>query len=152
MGVTLRAIGRGLALRCPNCARAPLFTGFITPARRCPACGVRHMRERGEWLGSTETTLILSLPFAALAWLVLGAVPGLTRDARFALTFVVFALAFPFVYRHVRGAWLGLMRAWEDGAEGAGEPSGLEWEGLAEDQAERERRQAERAATRRRNE
>ena len=25
--------------RCPNCGRAPLFTGFLKVVDRCPACG-----------------------------------------------------------------------------------------------------------------
>jgi uncharacterized protein (DUF983 family) len=25
--------------RCPNCAQAPLFAGFLTVTPRCPACG-----------------------------------------------------------------------------------------------------------------
>ena len=29
----------GLACRCPNCGRMPLFAGFLKLARGCPACG-----------------------------------------------------------------------------------------------------------------
>ena len=29
----------GLACRCPNCGRSPLFAGFLKLARGCPACG-----------------------------------------------------------------------------------------------------------------
>lgn len=34
----LTAIGRGLACRCPNCGKAPLFQGFLKIRSRCPAC------------------------------------------------------------------------------------------------------------------
>ncbi|MDO8322990.1 MAG: DUF983 domain-containing protein [Phenylobacterium sp.] len=29
----------GLAGRCPNCGEGPLFSGFLTVAARCEACG-----------------------------------------------------------------------------------------------------------------
>ena len=34
----------GLACRCPNCGRSPLFTGFLKLARGCPACGQDYSR------------------------------------------------------------------------------------------------------------
>lgn len=30
----------GLRCRCPRCGEGRLFTGFLTPAPRCPACGL----------------------------------------------------------------------------------------------------------------
>lgn len=34
------AIGAGLRCRCPACGEGRLFDGFLTVARRCPACGL----------------------------------------------------------------------------------------------------------------
>lgn len=34
-----RAILAGLRGRCPNCARGPLFEGFLKVRRTCPDCG-----------------------------------------------------------------------------------------------------------------
>lgn len=33
------AIASGLACRCPNCARGPLFDGFLKVRSRCEVCG-----------------------------------------------------------------------------------------------------------------
>lgn len=33
------AIGRGLACRCPNCGKGPLFQGLLKIQPRCEACG-----------------------------------------------------------------------------------------------------------------
>jgi uncharacterized protein (DUF983 family) len=33
------AFSAGLKSRCPACAQAPLFEGFLTVRSRCPACG-----------------------------------------------------------------------------------------------------------------
>ena len=32
-------IAAGLACRCPNCGKGPLFDGFLKVRARCPACG-----------------------------------------------------------------------------------------------------------------
>jgi uncharacterized protein (DUF983 family) len=37
-------IRAGLLCRCPNCARAPLFKGFLKVVDRCEACGFDFTR------------------------------------------------------------------------------------------------------------
>ncbi|WP_332678580.1 DUF983 domain-containing protein [Brevundimonas sp.] len=37
-------IRAGLLCRCPNCARAPLFAGFLKVVERCGACGFDFTR------------------------------------------------------------------------------------------------------------
>lgn len=139
-------MARGLRLRCPRCGEAPLFRTFLETERACPACGAIHQRDRGDWLGSTETALILAMPIAIVAWLALDAA-HLDPDLRFALALASFLAAYPFVFRRVRGAWLGLLRAWEgDTPEPVepGPPAPIEWATFASEQETRRRRATER--------
>ena len=46
IGRTLRLLGRGLRLRCPNCGKGPVLRGWFRTQVRCGSCGIRV--ERGE--------------------------------------------------------------------------------------------------------
>ncbi len=52
MGQRLRALRRGLALRCANCGGRGLFRSYYTLRNRCPTCGFAFVREEGYWLGA----------------------------------------------------------------------------------------------------
>ena len=47
----LRRIGRGLALRCPNCGGGRIRRG-IDLVETCPTCELRYERHEGYWLGA----------------------------------------------------------------------------------------------------
>jgi uncharacterized protein (DUF983 family) len=54
-----RLLGRALLLRCPNCGKGGLFTGFFKMRERCPNCGI--LLERGEpdyFIGAYTLNLI----------------------------------------------------------------------------------------------
>ncbi|MEM9616792.1 MAG: DUF983 domain-containing protein [Pseudomonadota bacterium] len=36
----LRAVGRGLRKKCPQCGRGAIFSGYTTTARQCAECGL----------------------------------------------------------------------------------------------------------------
>jgi uncharacterized protein (DUF983 family) len=46
LGRTIRLIGRGLRLRCPNCGKGPVLQSWFKLRVRCATCGLRL--ERGE--------------------------------------------------------------------------------------------------------
>jgi uncharacterized protein (DUF983 family) len=46
--VAWRAMLRGLALRCPNCARAPLFARYLKVRDACPMCGEELFHHRAD--------------------------------------------------------------------------------------------------------
>ena len=66
-----RQLGRALLLRCPNCGRGGLFTGFFNIKERCPNCGI--LLERGEsdyFLGAYTLNLIAVEVLLALGFVV----------------------------------------------------------------------------------
>jgi uncharacterized protein (DUF983 family) len=42
------ALRHALRCRCPACGNAPLFSGFLTPAENCPACGQGWQNHRAD--------------------------------------------------------------------------------------------------------
>jgi uncharacterized protein (DUF983 family) len=67
-------IARGLANRCPNCGRAPLFQAgkLFSLNRQCPSCGLKLEKEEGFFLGAMAlnygVTCIGLLSPVALLW------------------------------------------------------------------------------------
>jgi len=44
----LRALWRGLRMRCPNCGQASLFGRFLKVVDHCPACGEEFSHHRAD--------------------------------------------------------------------------------------------------------
>lgn len=108
-----RLILRGFALRCPQCGRGRLYRRVFTLRRTCTECGQPFLRDDGDWTGGAEITMLLVSVaafalFFALTWFT---------ELEFAWTAGIVvggaAVTMPFVYRHVKGAWVGAVRAWE---------------------------------------
>jgi uncharacterized protein (DUF983 family) len=68
---TLRALWRGLTLRCPRCGGGHILRGWFGLKERCPTCGLRL--ERGEeedyYLGGMLLNIILVFVIFAVAFL-----------------------------------------------------------------------------------
>lgn len=60
---TLRALSRGIRLRCPRCGGGHILRGWFGLEERCPTCGLRL--ERGEeedyYLGGMMLNIILAV-------------------------------------------------------------------------------------------
>lgn len=46
---TLLYVGRALRLRCPNCGKGKVITGWTKVRERCSVCGLRFARGEGEY-------------------------------------------------------------------------------------------------------
>jgi uncharacterized protein (DUF983 family) len=44
----VRAIGRGLRCRCPNCGEGHMFRAFLKVVDRCPVCGTELFHQRAD--------------------------------------------------------------------------------------------------------
>jgi uncharacterized protein (DUF983 family) len=44
----LTALGRGLLKKCPNCGRAPIYTGWAREVKTCPHCGLIYEPTEGD--------------------------------------------------------------------------------------------------------
>ena len=53
-------------LRCPNCGRGRLFSGWFRMRPECPSCGLFYFREEGYFLGA------MFLNFIASSLLIIG--------------------------------------------------------------------------------
>src|SRR3954465_3510558 len=66
-----KLLGRALLLRCPNCGKGSLFTGFFKMKERCPNCGI--LLERGEsdyFIGAYTLNLIAVEILLAIGFLI----------------------------------------------------------------------------------
>ena len=64
----LRALGRGIARRCPHCGQGPLFRGWSHHLERCSVCGLVYERNPGDtW---AFTIIGDRLPVAAIIVLI----------------------------------------------------------------------------------
>lgn len=101
-----RALGRGLRLRCPVCGEGRLFRSFLRMNEECPRCGVGFSRESGQWLGSMDINLTLSL-LLLLAPVIFLPDIGLPRALMiWGAGAVLLPLA---LFRPIRGLWTALV-------------------------------------------
>ena len=101
-----RAIGRGVRLRCPVCGEGRLFRSYLQMNEECSCCGVGFSRESGQWLGSMDINLTLSLLLLLTPVIFLPDL-GLGRElALWGAGAVLLPLA---LFRFVRGFWTALV-------------------------------------------
>lgn len=75
-----RALGRGLAKRCPRCGRGRMFSGYYGLRPTCPECGFPFQRAVEDHLGVIYiTTAIQTAAFAAIVLVYEPARPWLGR-------------------------------------------------------------------------
>jgi uncharacterized protein (DUF983 family) len=97
-----------LRLRCPVCKAGPIFPGFMTMTRTCPACSAGIEREHGYFLGSIYFNYGLTCILCAV--LYFGMLLGLGMSRAVALwSAVAAAVLFPlWFWRYARSLWLML--------------------------------------------
>lgn len=100
------ALSRGLWLRCPVCGEGRLFETYLRMNDECPCCGVGFSREAGQWLGSMDINLTLSL-LLLLVPLVFLPDLGLRREL---ILWGAGAVLLPLaLFRPIRGFWTALV-------------------------------------------
>ncbi len=73
-----RALGRGLAKRCPRCGQSRLMDGFLRLRKACAGCGLQFERAVEDHIGLIYiTTAIQTAMFAAFALVLQPANPWL---------------------------------------------------------------------------
>jgi uncharacterized protein (DUF983 family) len=83
-----------------------LFRTYLRMHDECPRCGVGFARESGQWLGSMDINLTLSL-LALLLPVVFLPELSLARELEI---WGAAAVLLPLVlFRHIRGLWTGLV-------------------------------------------
>ena len=105
---TIHKLWVGLRLRCPNCERGPLFSGFFTMHPTCANCHVRFERSSGESLGGVMINLVLVELVTIGGYFLSEALfhPPLLFQIIFWVTFnILLVLA---CYRPARGVWVSV--------------------------------------------
>lgn len=57
---------RGLARRCPLCARGKVYESYFQMRSRCPSCGYPFEREEGYWVGALVVNMAVAEIWFAL--------------------------------------------------------------------------------------
>lgn len=109
MAGLLRAIGRGMAGRCPVCGGAPLFESFFGLRAACGACATRFTGASNQSAGA----MILNV-FVTIALGFVGAVLVVVRFPQslglaLMLLFGGLCLFHILFYRIAFGIWMGIL-------------------------------------------
>ncbi len=106
---SLRALGRGARLRCPECGQGDIFERGLHMHEVCAYCGVRFERAPGEALGAAyllgALTLVTTLTGVLLIDVVLDADPTPFIAVWIAITLLINLV----LYRRLRGLWIGVL-------------------------------------------
>lgn len=108
----LRVFWNGLRLRCPHCGTGRVFASYLRMDDGCVECSHVYQRDRGDWTGSAEITIIFSAGAAFAVALTLKAFPAFDQVPLMAVGLVSWLLLFPLVFRRVKGAWVALLYVW----------------------------------------
>ncbi len=100
------ALLRGLRQRCPVCGKGRLFRSALAMNEECPRCGVGFSRESGQWLGSMDINLTLSLILLLTPVIFLPDI-GLGRELMLGGAGAV--LLPLLLFRFIRGLWTALV-------------------------------------------
>jgi uncharacterized protein (DUF983 family) len=112
---------RALGLRCPRCGSAPLFTGLVRMAPRCPVCGLVFERETGYFIGAIYINYGLTVALAVAGYFVVEAWLAPSPGWQVA-GWGVFAVLFPlWSFRYSKSLWLAIDHL-VDPTDAAGEP------------------------------
>lgn len=78
-----------LRCRCPNCARGPVFSGWLNQVRpQCSVCGLSYFPESGYYMGGMILTYVLTAALLIVTYLFTLAFPRLgaaPEDVKFPL-------------------------------------------------------------------
>ncbi|WP_425500107.1 DUF983 domain-containing protein [Propylenella binzhouense] len=112
-----RAIGRGLASRCPNCGRGAIFTGFTRIVDFCPVCAEPlHHHRADDAPPYIVITIVGHIVIGLLLWTEMRFSPPIWLHMA---VWLPLALALSFVLmRPVKGGVVGLQ--WALGMHGFG--------------------------------
>lgn len=104
----VRVVRRALALRCPRCGGAQLFSGWLTMRSECALCGLRFERAQGYWVGAIYINYGVTTSLALGGYFLLWAYTDLSTAAQLAV-WIPFLLVFPlWFFRYSRSLWLAL--------------------------------------------
>lgn len=104
----LRAILRGLFLRCPNCGYGGIGRGLLQIIETCPNCGVRFEASEGEGVGAMYINFIAAVGIAIAGFFIVNAVTDIEPMVQGTGWLIFAALFMLFFHRHARGLWVGI--------------------------------------------
>jgi|SRR5690606_30374511 len=106
----LRAMGRGIIGRCPNCGKGKLFSGFLALVPRCGTCGEPLERFEPDLLLALLVGLAV-LTVAAHVFFAIELTGGGSPVLYLTLLFPITAVVTLLIIRPFKGGLVGLMWA-----------------------------------------
>lgn len=117
---TVRAMARGLALRCPSCSEGRMGRSLFGIGGMCAACGQPFELGAGDFSGAIMIAQMLLGLAAIPVWILFTILTTLSFTATVVWTFIVlFALLILF-YRNIKGMWYGFLISADSVQQGAG--------------------------------
>ncbi|MNK54939.1 hypothetical protein D3C87_739370 [compost metagenome] len=96
-------------LRCPACAKSPIFDGFFKIHPECGTCGQTFTMKAGEFTGGAYMNYGVTAILATAAYFVLEATMDLSVVALTTIL-VIFGAIFPFLFlRNSRAFFMALL-------------------------------------------
>ena len=108
----VRALWRGITIRCPRCGGGGLFRGWLAMKQDCPTCDLHFERVDGYWLGSMALNLVVTEGFfiAALVGLLVATWPDVPWT-RVLVALVAINVLVPLLFHPPsRTLWMGIER------------------------------------------
>ncbi len=96
--------------QCPNCAEAPMFSGWVTMREVCEHCGARFERWPGAAHGSVAFGYGVGAGVAAVVLVFLWSIGRLGEHAEFTIAGVA-VVATLVTYRPVKGWWIAVLHS-----------------------------------------
>ena len=106
---SVRALGRSVRLRCPECGQGDIFERGLHMHPLCPYCGVRFERAPGEALGAAYLIGALTLLTAPIGFWIVDAAFDADPTPYITLWIVVTIVIDLLLYRRARGLWIGVL-------------------------------------------
>ncbi len=123
MPTLTQALCRGLAGRCPACAKSPLFTGWLRVSTVCPVCTAPLGTLRADDAPPYFTIFIVGHFVIALI-VLLDLMTGLTVVEELAIALPITGIMSLALLRPVKGATVGLMLRLRMETPASPDPSG----------------------------
>lgn len=106
-GPAVKAMWRGLCLRCPHCAGGALFAGYMRLNESCSDCGYTFEFHPGNWSGAVMISQMLMGLIAIPVWIVLTLTTTLEFTYSVTWTVVIVVALWFASYRNIKGMWYG---------------------------------------------
>lgn len=107
----LKAAWYGLILRCPSCKVGHMGKGLFEVQERCPHCAAEYEPEEGDFVGAMLMAYSVTAVLIGVGIYLVAVFTDLSARAQLYLWSILGSLFLVLTYRHMKGAWVGILYA-----------------------------------------